>query len=143
VADLDLTEAIEAGLEAVLAEVNGEGSRLIAGLYAPTAVRAAAPIIERAVREAHGRHFSFGCVKCQSGARDAGWIAPAAEVGGVAGYTDRAVNVVLTFEDQDGREWIAAAVMTPLERFGETCDVADMPDRAFVLKGFKVVTDGG
>lgn len=64
-----------------------------------------------------------------------------AEVGGVAGYTDRAVNVVLTFQDQDGNEWLAAAVMTPLERFGETCDVADMPDRAFVLKGFKVVTD--
>jgi hypothetical protein len=141
--ELDLTEAIEAAADALddaLGRVNISTS---AQTLAEAAVRAAAPIIERAVREAHGRHFSFGCVKCQSGARDAGWIAPAAEVGGVAGYTDRAVNVVLTFEDQDGREWIAAAVMTPLERCGETCDVADMPDRAFVLKGFKVVTDGG
>lgn len=51
------------------------------------------------------------------------------------------VNVVLTFEDQDGQEWLAAAFMAPLKRSGsdETCTTAEMPDRAFALKRFNVV----
>jgi hypothetical protein len=129
--ELDLTAAIEAGADALDEVLDISTS---AQTLADAAVRAAAPIIERAVREAHGRHFSFGCVKCQSGARDAGWVNPEAE---------HAANVVLTFVDQDGHEWLAAAVMTPLERFGQVCQVGDMPDRAFALKGFRVVTDGG
>ena len=52
--ELDLTEAIEAGVDAVLADVTGEGQRLVAAVFAQTAVRAAAPIIERAVRERLG-----------------------------------------------------------------------------------------
>ncbi len=53
------------------------------------------------------------------------------------------VNVVLTFEDQDGREWLAAATMTPLQLSGrdDVCPVEEMPDRVFLLKGFRVVTD--
>lgn len=53
------------------------------------------------------------------------------------------VNVVLTFVDQDDREWLAAAVMTPLQLSGsdEECAVGQMPDRVFRLKGFRVVTD--
>lgn len=52
-----------------------------------------------------------------------------------------AVNVVLTFVDQDEREWLAAAVMTPLQLAGsdEVWPVASMPDRVFRLKGFRVV----
>lgn len=57
----------------------------------------------------------------------------------VSEYADRAVNIILTFRDQDDDEWLAAAVMAPLERFGEVCEVADMPDRAFVLTDFRVV----
>lgn len=55
---------------------------------------------------------------------------------------DHSVNVVLAFEDQDGREWLAAAIMSPLRLSGadEHCDVDDMPDRIFRLKTFKVVT---
>ncbi len=54
-----------------------------------------------------------------------------------------AVNVVLTFEDQDGREWLAAAAMTPLRLSGsgEECAVRQMPDCVFRLKGFSVVRD--
>ena len=53
------------------------------------------------------------------------------------------VMVILTFEDQDGREWLSAAEMTPLQLAGtnEECQVGAMLDRAFVLKGFRVVTD--
>ncbi len=53
-----------------------------------------------------------------------------------------AVNVVLTFADQDGREWLAGAVMTPLQISGgvERCAVEEMPERAFRLKGITVVT---
>ncbi len=49
-----------------------------------------------------------------------------------------AVNVVLTFVDQDGREWLAGALMTPLQISGgvERCAMAEMPDREFALTGF-------
>lgn len=50
------------------------------------------------------------------------------------------VNVVLTFVDQDGSEWLAGAIMTPLQRGDDTVEVQEMPDRVFVLKGFTVVT---
>ncbi len=55
--------------------------------------------------------------------------------------TGEAVNVILTFRDQDGREWLAGAVMAPLQRRddSEECPVAEMPDRAFTLTGFTVV----
>ncbi len=54
---------------------------------------------------------------------------------------EEAVNVVLTFADRDGNKWLAGAVMTPLQISGgvERCAVEEMPDRLFVLKGFKVV----
>lgn len=54
---------------------------------------------------------------------------------------EEAANVVLTFADQDGREWLAGAVMTQLQISGgvERCAVEEMPDRVFVLKGFTVV----
>ncbi len=55
--------------------------------------------------------------------------------------TTRATDVVLTFVDRNGHEWLAAAVMTPLRRSdGEQCLVTERPDRAFVLKNFTVVT---
>jgi hypothetical protein len=51
------------------------------------------------------------------------------------------MNVVLTFEDETGREWLAAAVVAPLRNAdGERCAVAEMVDRAFTLKGFTVAT---
>ncbi len=51
------------------------------------------------------------------------------------------MNVVLTFEDETGREWLAAAVVAPLRNAeGERCTVAEMADRAFTLKGFTVAT---
>lgn len=55
------------------------------------------------------------------------------------------VNVVLTFLDQDDQEWLAAAIMTPLQRQfpegREFCEVEDMPDRVFRLNSFKVITE--
>lgn len=48
-------------------------------------------------------------------------------------------NAILIFEDENGNDWTAAAVMTPLQRGGEFVNVAQMPDRAFRLKGFRVV----
>ncbi len=57
-------------------------------------------------------------------------------------YSDEAVNVVLTFVDQDGREWLAGAVMSPLRLagVGEECPLTEMPDRVFALRGFTVVS---
>ncbi len=52
---------------------------------------------------------------------------------------DHVVNVVLTFVDQDGEEWLAGAVMMPLQRNEETVHLTEVPDRAFALKGFTVV----
>lgn len=59
------------------------------------------------------------------------------------GTEPAAVNVVLTFADQENREWLAAAVMTPLQLSGASnvCPVEQMPDRAFALTGFRVVTE--
>jgi hypothetical protein len=53
----------------------------------------------------------------------------------------RPSNAILTFQDQDGRKWLAGAVMTPLQLLdgAEECPVAEMPDRVFVLTGFTVV----
>ncbi len=51
------------------------------------------------------------------------------------------MNVVLTFEDETGRQWLAAAVVAPLRNAdGDQCPVAEMVDRAFTLKGFTVAT---
>jgi hypothetical protein len=52
---------------------------------------------------------------------------------------DHVVNVVLTFVDQDGNEWLAGAVMMPLQRADEVVPLNEVPDRAFALKGFRVV----
>lgn len=54
-----------------------------------------------------------------------------------------AVNVIIAFRDQDGAEWLAAAIMAPLTRSGgeETVPVEDLPGRLFTLAGFRVVTD--
>lgn len=51
-------------------------------------------------------------------------------------------NVVLTFEDREGRKWVAGAVMLPPQMAdSETeCPLTEMPVRALVLKGFTVVT---
>lgn len=51
------------------------------------------------------------------------------------------VNLVLTFEDQDGNEWLAGAYMTPLKRSGsdEHCEIDEVPDRVFQLRKFHVV----
>lgn len=65
-----------------------------------------------------------------------------ARLADVSDHADQAVNVVLTFRDQDGQQWLAAAVMAPLQRAGtqETCPVEKMPDRVFALAGFRIVT---
>ncbi len=53
----------------------------------------------------------------------------------------KGMNVVLTFEDETGQQWLAAAVVAPLRNTdGERCTVAEMVDRAFTLKGFTVAT---
>jgi hypothetical protein len=55
--------------------------------------------------------------------------------------TPEIVNVVLTFREPDGRQWIAGALLGPLQALGgaETLPVGEMPDRALMLVDFKIV----
>jgi hypothetical protein len=54
------------------------------------------------------------------------------------------VNAVLTFRDESGREWLAAATIGPLTRFAEgkaveAIEVDRLKDRAFMLYELKLV----
>ncbi len=54
------------------------------------------------------------------------------------------VNAVLTFHDEDGREWLAGAHIGPLVRYGDTGELErmlpdSMKDRAFTMHGIKLV----
>lgn len=53
-------------------------------------------------------------------------------------------NLILTFRDEDGKEWLAAAYVGPLIRNAEegqevTMEVDALKDRAFTLHGIKVI----
>jgi hypothetical protein len=56
-------------------------------------------------------------------------------------------NIVLTFRDEQGREWLAAAAMGPLKQYDDDAlvPVEEMKDRAFTLHRFTVVdrSEGG
>lgn len=54
------------------------------------------------------------------------------------------VNAVMTFTDEQGREWIAAAIVGELVRYEggevvETMSTEETKDRAFMLSGLKLV----
>jgi hypothetical protein len=51
-------------------------------------------------------------------------------------------NAILTFRDEDGREWLAAAHIGPLllnGKPGERLEVPQLKDRAFMVSRFTVV----
>lgn len=52
-------------------------------------------------------------------------------------------NAVLSFRDEQGAEWLAAAIVGPLTRKAVTSDehldLDTLKDRAFVVTGFTVV----
>lgn len=50
------------------------------------------------------------------------------------------VNAILSFRDEDGREWLAAAVVGPLIRDDAIMAVEALKDRAFTVCRFTVVT---
>jgi hypothetical protein len=57
---------------------------------------------------------------------------------------DPSVNVVLAFRDEQGREWLAGALMRPLVLYvdgqpGAELEVDEMKDHAFTLHKFTVV----
>lgn len=53
-------------------------------------------------------------------------------------------NAILTFVDEEGHEWLAAANIGPLTKFcdsvpEEYLDLQALKDRAFALTSFKVI----
>ena len=60
------------------------------------------------------------------------------------GYMSDA-NVILTFEDEQGREWLAAGFLDFLRRYGdsvqllETIAVDRLKDRSFTIKRFTII----
>ena len=60
------------------------------------------------------------------------WPAVEAEVG--------EVNAIMTFVDEHGQEWFAAAMVGPLMKGDDSIPILELKDRAFLMSRFTVVT---